>query len=156
MKIVQLGVEEGERLRAIRLRALEDAPDAFGTTLTEASAWQPAAWTEQLTKLPTFIAVAGVSDVGLVRCAPSESAPWLLSLWVAPMNRGMGIGGALVDAAIRWARSQGAPRLLLDVTATNPAALALYRRKGFVPTGVVGCFPEPRAHLRELQMALCL
>jgi hypothetical protein len=44
----------------------------------------------------------------------------------------------------------------LDVGETNAAATALYTRKGFVSTGVVGKLPAPREHVREIQMALTL
>jgi ribosomal protein S18 acetylase RimI-like enzyme len=68
----------------------------------------------------------------------------------------MGVGGALIDAVLDWTRSRGARRVLLDVAEGNQAALALYRRKGFVSTGIVGNLPEPREHIRELQMELPL
>ena len=38
IRLQRLGPDEGPRLRAIRLRALRDAPDAFASTLEEAAA----------------------------------------------------------------------------------------------------------------------
>jgi GNAT superfamily N-acetyltransferase len=58
--------------------------------------------------------------------------------------------------AIEWAREQGFRRLLLDVGETNARAMALYKRKGFGPTGVVGRLPAPREYVREIQMGLTL
>ena len=46
--VEQLLAREIERLRAIRLRALREAPDAFGTTLEEAEARPPEDWEGQL------------------------------------------------------------------------------------------------------------
>jgi hypothetical protein len=50
----QLQRHEGPRLRAIRLRALEDAPNAFGTTFDEARLKTLEHWEKQLLELPTF------------------------------------------------------------------------------------------------------
>jgi hypothetical protein len=53
----QLKSHEVSRLRAIRLRALQDAPDAFGATFEETRARPEDDWEKQLAELPTFVAV---------------------------------------------------------------------------------------------------
>jgi GNAT superfamily N-acetyltransferase len=155
----RLTAEEGPRLRTIRLRALLDAPDAFGSTLEETAARQAGSWSQQLLDLPTFVAVKDGLDVGVVRCvrdkARTETA-WLISMWVAADVRREGVGGALVDAVVEWARSSGVTRLLLDVADDNAPAIALYARKGFHPNGEVSTFPPPREHIREHQRELRL
>ena len=155
----QLRVGEGERLRAIRLRALQDAPDAFGATFEEAAARSLESWNGQLEQFPTFVATANGSDVGLVRCALHDrfqDAGYLISMWVSPDARRQGIGSALVDAVVDWARTRGLNRLFLDVTEMNTAAISLYTRKGFVPNGEVGTLPPPRDHVREIQLVMTL
>ena len=157
--IEHLSAGDGERLRAIRLRALRDAPDAFGTTLEEAAARPPESWDRQLEQLATFVATASGCDLGLVRGTPHDhflDAGYLISMWVAPEARRRGIGSALVDAVVHWARTQGLNRLLLDVGERNTPAIALYTRKGFVPNGEVGALPPPRDHVRELQLVMRL
>src|SRR6266487_2501165 len=49
--------------------------------------------------------------------------------------RGRGVGSALVRAAIDWARDQRLHKLCLEVFAHNAAAIALYRKSGFVEEG---------------------
>ena len=44
MEIQRLSIDEALRLRHIRLRALADAPDAFGSTYAEASAHPLEIW----------------------------------------------------------------------------------------------------------------
>ena len=159
LTIQRLSARDAGRLRAIRLRALEDAPDAFGTTLSEAAAFPAESWDVQLRQLATFVATANGSDVGLVRGAPHEhrsDTGDLISMWVAPEARRQGIGSALVDAVVDWARSRGLSRLLLEVAEANTPAIELYRRKGFVPTGAFGTLPAPREHVREIGMVLSL
>jgi GNAT superfamily N-acetyltransferase len=159
MDIQRLSVDAGLRLRHIRLRALADAPDAFGSTYAEAVARPMATWSEQLENMATFVAVKDGEDVGLVRCvgdAHLRGTAWLISMWVAPEGRGQGIGEALVDAVIEYARSTGSTRLLLDVADDNRQAISLYARKGFIPNGETGSLPSPRHHIREHQRELRL
>lgn len=157
--IIRLAPQEGLRLRAIRLRALAEAPDAFASTHGQAAALPPGSWAAQLREMPTFVAVADGEDVGLVRGARDDSragAAWLISMWVAPEVRGRGVGEALIDAVVEWARASGARRLLLDVGDHNRPAIALYARKGFEPNGTTGSLPAPRSHIREHQRELRL
>lgn len=155
--IERLAVDEGLRLRTIRLRALADAPDAFGSTYDEAATPPLGSWTAQLQEIATFVAVVNGEDVGLVRGAHDDLQPdaaWLISMWVSPEARGQGVGEALIDAVVEWARISGARRVLLDVGDHNQPAIALYARKGFRPNGIIGSLPEPRSHIREHQREL--
>ncbi|HYJ60186.1 MAG TPA: GNAT family N-acetyltransferase, partial [Actinomycetota bacterium] len=49
--------------------------------------------------------------------------------------RGRGIGAATLARGFAWAREVGVEKLLLSVYPTNDAAIALYRRFGFVEEG---------------------
>lgn len=157
--IERLGPGDGPRLRAVRLRALADAPDAFVTTLAEAEAWDDASWEGQAVSLPTFVWVDHGADLGMVRVAPFDGDPqaaYLISMWVAPEARGHGVGDALVSEVLSWARVHARRRVFLDVGERNRPARALYERAGFVVSGVRGTLPEPRARVCEVQMRLDL
>ena len=56
-------------------------------------------------------------------------------MWVDPAWRRRGVGRALLDAVLGWARESGFARLGLWAPAHRPAALALYRGAGFQETG---------------------
>ena len=155
----QLNSGEGPRLRAIRLRALQDAPDAFGTTFDEARLNTPEHWEKQIHELPTFVAVEDGRDVAMVRCTRHQDksdAAWLLSMWVAPEARRARVGSALVDLVVTWSRANSISRLVLDVADFNVPAVALYEAKGFRPNGNLGSLPPPRHHIREHQRELTL
>lgn len=159
LEIQRLKSFEGERWRSIRLAALRDAPDAFGTTLAEATAFPPEIWSRQVVKFSTFIAVLDGVDVGVVRGSPDvekRNAALLLSMWVAPDARGKGVGDALVDVVRDWAGADGFSQLILAVADANLSAIALYAWKGFVPTGETGTLPAPRQDIREHRRALTL
>jgi putative acetyltransferase len=58
-----------------------------------------------------------------------------LGMFVAAGYRGRGIGSALMEAALSWARRFGVERIELTVYPHNDAAIALYRKFGFVEEG---------------------
>lgn len=159
--VERMGPEQWERVRAIRLRALAEDPDAFGTTLAEDEARPLPAWRARLEDpgVATFVATADGADAGLATGTAyhgSGGAAGLFSMWVAPASRGRGIGGALVDAVVAWACAAGYRRLLLDVADGNLPAIRLYEGRGFAPTGVTGTLPAPRDHVLEHQRGLDL
>ncbi len=54
-----------------------------------------------------------------------------LGMLVRADRRRRGIGDALVEACVDWARAQRAREIVLHVFEHNPAAVALYRKHGF-------------------------
>jgi RimJ/RimL family protein N-acetyltransferase len=54
---------------------------------------------------------------------------------IASDHRGKGIGSALVQACIDWARESGAHKIALQVWPHNEAARSLYRKFGFEEEG---------------------
>ena len=59
-----------------------------------------------------------------------------LGLMVAITHRRRGIGGALLQQAVAWARDAGVRKLELHVFPWNEPALALYERMGFEREGL--------------------
>ncbi|WP_222193706.1 GNAT family N-acetyltransferase [Modestobacter italicus] len=132
-------------VRAVRLTALADAPDAFDSSLDREQALTEADWRARLRAGGQRLAWLGDDAVGLARGLVHETAGGvehhLVGMWVAPAARGSGAAGGLVEAVTDWARELGATRLFLWVVGENGAAAALYRRHGFVPTGRVQPLP---------------
>ena len=58
-----------------------------------------------------------------------------LAIAVAADVRGHGIGGRLMEEAIAWSERAGIEKLVLAVYPHNEAAIALYRRFGFIEEG---------------------
>jgi RimJ/RimL family protein N-acetyltransferase len=82
-----------------------------------------------------FVAVAGDEIVGLLHVEATGFGFGELGMLVARDWRGRGVGSALVERAIGWARERGLHKLSLSVFAHNEAAIALYRKFGFVEEG---------------------
>jgi len=83
----------------------------------------------------TLVAEADGVIVGEVRVEPSWMGFGELGMMVAAGWRGRGVGTALVAAAIGWARGRGLHKLALSVFPHNQAAIALYRKLGFIEEG---------------------
>ena len=148
-KIRQIRPDEGLRLRALRLHALADAPTAFGSTLAREEAFPEHVWHERAANGAaggdnvTFIAEQDERWVGMaigLAEAPGHSltsGSTLVGLFVDGTARRCGVGLALVESVVAWARARRAACLALWVTPSNDAGIALYRRCGFQPTGAI-------------------
>ena len=139
----RIRVGEGPLLRALRIESLTDAPAAFGQTIVEALGREDAEWEAMATAAASgddrtwLLAIAPGPDgsrraVGTVTGKRRLDGTLLVfSMWVAPDQRGRGVGRALVDAVERWGRGWGARRTLLWVFVANEGARRFYETLGF-------------------------
>ena len=128
--------------RDLRLAALRDAPDAFGSTLAREEPYSDDDWLTRLThgvssahERPLVAELDGRA-VGLcwVRIDPSDpETARLYSVWVHADARRRGVAQGLLGAAVHWAREAGARTMALTVSAESAARM--YRRAGFVDVG---------------------
>jgi len=161
VQIRRILAHEGMRLREIRLRALAEAPTAFGSTLAETEQRPDAVWSKRASGAAAgnidalFVAEDGGRWLGLAGGVVDEETPpgevELASMWVDPAVRGRGLGQQLIEAVVAWARAGGAGQLRLWVTVGNAPAIALYERHGFAFSGDTAPHPSNPA-LREALM----
>ncbi|MER5349850.1 GNAT family N-acetyltransferase [Kitasatospora sp. NPDC002551] len=127
--------------RDARLAALADAPYAFKVRLADWPTGGEAQWRARFARPDAVHVVAVPADgrpVGLAGGVPGDGdgdgdgVRELRSVWVGPQARGRGVGDRLLAAVEAWARRGGGTSLRLAVLPGNAAALALYRRHGFV------------------------
>lgn len=158
MKIERLGPEDWERYKTLRLAALRDTPDAFGSTYEREAPQEKEGWQARLSKagVVTFAATQGQSDIGLVVGARTGKGAGLFSMWVAADHRRSGAGRALVHAVITWARDEGCSYLVLEVADENEAAVSFYDSLGFWATGRTSTMSPPRTHIKEHERMLLL
>jgi GNAT superfamily N-acetyltransferase len=139
-------------VRDVMVQMLTDAPLAFGETLAEVQARSDAAWQQLAASLAgTATACAFLAEDALGVCgfvggdaAFAEAPPGTVvagRLWVAPRQRGKGLGRALMDAVTKWAEARGADQLALGVTEMNTDVLKFYAHLGYADTGLR--FPWP-------------
>ncbi|POM23087.1 Mycothiol acetyltransferase [Actinomadura rubteroloni] len=79
-----------------------------------------------------WIAELDGERAGAVFCSPREGdVAQLRMLHVEPFARGAGVGAALIDACLTFARQAGYREIALWTTALQRAAIRLYERAGF-------------------------
>ncbi|SCE79725.1 Acetyltransferase (GNAT) family protein [Micromonospora viridifaciens] len=156
-----LGEGDWKKWRELRLAALAEAGYAFGSQLAD---WQgdgdrEERWRERLA-IPGSYNILAMLDgqaVGMASGVPGDhdEVVELISMYVAPVGRGQGVGDHLVRAVEQWARLVGAQMLRLAVVEGNKNAWALYQRNGFRDTGELGDL-MPDGMRREHVMAKSL
>jgi ribosomal protein S18 acetylase RimI-like enzyme len=138
MNVRRASLGDEQVLRALRLEALTDAPEAFGSTYARELARTTADWQRWLAPGVTLILEETGIPRGLVAGAPDREDPaiaHLMAMWVHPLLRRMGGADALVVELLTWALERGAHRMQLMVISSNERAQRLYARHGFRPTG---------------------
>jgi len=155
---------DGLRLKRVRLAALEDSPDAFSSTNAAEAARSDEEWAARAqagsagVARITLFAEGAQGVVGLIggyRATDSSATVELVSMWVDPSARRSGVGRALVEAVLDWARETEASEVALGVMESNPAATQLYSATGFIPTGTATPLAS-NPSLLEVRMAKSL
>lgn len=144
MEIRPLVADDAAGYRALRLRALREEPDAFGSSYGEEAGW-PLDEVKARIRGGAGSFVLGAFDpalIGLVGFARSTREKTrhkgtLWGLYVAPEARGRGVARALVGELIARAKEEpGLEQITLTVGRANEAARALYASLWFTSFGV--------------------
>lgn len=131
-----------ERLRDLRLTALAESPEAFGSTWAREQGFDEAEWRSRAARPATFLASRDGADVGLGGVFDLGTGWCVMSMWVVPDARGTGVVEALLEACEAVAREAGATTLALGVMEDNPRGRRAYERLGYDYTGA-------REHVRD-------
>jgi GNAT superfamily N-acetyltransferase len=136
--IRRVGGADWSALREIRLEALTDAPEAFGSTLQSAQRLSARQWRHRVATTAYFVAEQNGAVVGMVSGGYNDNHPgthWLYGMYVTPAARGGEAAQLLVGAVVDWARGQGAREIYLHVASGVPRARTFYLKNGFTLTG---------------------
>ncbi|HJR22268.1 MAG TPA: GNAT family N-acetyltransferase [Dongiaceae bacterium] len=109
----------------------------------------------------TVVAAEGEHLLGSAKMGPNRPGPGshvaTASFMVAGDARGRGVGKALCQFALNWARERGFGGMQFNaVAASNVGAIALYRQLGFEIVGTVpGAFAHPTLGRVGLHIMYC-
>lgn len=142
---------------------LTDTPMAYVESLDAARRQTDTQWQERAAAMSGDASVTLVADggedgsriSGLMRVVvkhpqdPEKALQaMLISVYVAPEHRGLGLADELLNQACRAAcEDLGAEHLELGVHQDNSRALAFYRRHGFETTGASRPYPQDTSKL---------
>jgi ribosomal protein S18 acetylase RimI-like enzyme len=143
--------------KAVRLRALQDAPHAFGSTYAQEVQLVDSDWIKRVERWngesgAGFLAMDEDTACGIAGSFLDQhdaARAHLISMWTAPTHRQRGIGRLLVSGVLNWARGRNARVLLLMVTSNNEPAIRFYQRLGFTRTGRTEPYPNDPAVLED-------
>lgn len=167
-RIRRLQAADWRLLREVRLEMLSDTPMAYGESLAAARRQTDTQWQERAAIMSDESSITLVADDGtdgsrirgLMRVVikqpqdPSQMRQaMLISVYVSPEHRGLGLADRLIDEACAVACSElGAGVIELGVHEDNARAMAFYARHGFGVTGATRPYPQDNAK-REIVMA---
>ena len=131
--------------------ALLEAGDAYAASLYPAESNHGAALDALLDPSVTFL-VARLDGAVVGTAAFIEKAGYaeVKRLFVADAARGLKLGRKLLQAIEEKAAEKGVTVLRLETGISQPEALGLYRKAGFVETGPFGAYaPDPLSVFME-------
>lgn len=140
-----LGPADAAAYRVVRLRALQEFPEAFTSSAHEETLTADTWSVERVTHRPGRVLMgAFVGDIlagtaGLLRLPrhKEQHKADLFGMYVVPEHGGRHIGRQLVEALVAAARTwQGLEQITLTVTRGNARAQRLYLEAGFVTFGI--------------------
>ena len=150
--IRELGPDDAEAYKALRLKALSEHPEAFGQSFEEAQqqtieeirreimGWQNVGGFA-LAAFREGGLISGMVAVGRSKFEKMRHRGHVWGVYFDPSTRGKGIATKLFDDIIsRASNSPGLVQLDIEVVTENRVAFDLYRKMGFVVTG-----EQPRA-----------
>ena len=132
--------------KTVRLKSLEDAPQAFESSLSEELDFDEAMWRSRLTQSLSSFCFGAFSDAGTL-CAiagfrqghkmKTQHKSYVWGVYVLPEHRSSGLGLRLMESVIQAFNGLfDISSMQLTVTSNNLAALSLYQKLGFVQYGI--------------------
>lgn len=141
--IRRLVEEDAEDYLALRLEALQNSPESFGSTYEEEKDQLADKYKTRFQSQESFTFGAFEDDllVGIITLVKEPRIKLrhrtsIVAMYVSPSKRGFGLGKALMDEAIRTAKElEGVEQIYLTVVTTNKSAKNLYTSLGFETFG---------------------
>lgn len=140
VEIVTLRVDEWQLYKQIRVEAVSDSPQAFGSNRDAQLAHPDSFWQKRLEDAAKgkeqwmLFARAGGDLVGMTGAYRDEENPreaTVISVYVTPAWRGKGISARLMRAILEALKAAGIRKVWIGVNIEQKAALHLYLKTGF-------------------------
>ena len=137
--------EDVASYRDLRLEALRNHPVAFSADYDANKRQPPAYWEGRLRELGDggmlYFAthegrLIGMCGVYRGNSPKTQHSAFIVSVYIQPEWRGLGLAETLIEACLAWGRTHGVSIAKLGVSTDNIAAIHCYVRCGFQVYGV--------------------
>ena len=139
IEVNELQANDWQRLRAIRLKSLQESPDVLEGSFEAESKEKEPGWREKFSKLTYLVASLPGSDVGVMSIEVLDgdfgATCWIGGCWVSPEARGQGALRAMFNYVDEQAPLRDWSKQGLGVMEDNLAAIKAYEKLGFVAMG---------------------
>ena len=131
-------IKDAKILKDLRLKILQEFPDAFGDTHKGESEKSMEYWEKKLSEDSTVIFIAkqetlpiGMIKVGYYEKKNSPNIPYISSMGVLKEFQKIGVGKKLINACEKWARKNNSQKIRLYVLTSQTRATNFYTKQGF-------------------------
>lgn len=136
IEVVKAELSEVERLRTLRLAALQTAPYAFGAKYEDEILKPVSSWQDRLKNTYWCFVTVNGEDIGLLAVDKAEkdrkSDCWISSWWLSEDYRGKGFPKLMLDWVESLCIDNGWKKIGLGVWPENKRAISAYIKLGFV------------------------
>lgn len=137
--IRRLVATDAENYHVLRLEALQNSPESFGSTYEEEKDQPVDKYRKRFESQEsfTFGAFENRKLIGIITLVKEQRVKLrhrttIVAMYVSPRRRGLGVGMALMKEAIMRAKElEGVEQVYLTVVTTNKSAKKLYNSLGF-------------------------
>lgn len=140
LEIVTLAVDEWPAYKQLRIEAVSDSPQAFGSNREQQLTHPDSFWQKRLEDAALgqgqwlLFARCNGALAGMIGAYQDEETPQeatVISVYVSPSARGRGISTLLMRAILDELRKAGIQKAWIGVNIEQKAALHLYLKSGF-------------------------
>ncbi len=145
MEIIKLNPEDWGKLKNIRLEALKEEGDAFGSSYTESATHSDEEWQRKLAspKNPTMVVCDEGQAIGMAGAYQEKGAnvkhiTYVWGVYLRKSYRGKGLGQKLMEALLdEIAKNTGIEKINLNVNTSRLSAIKIYEKLGFKIIGTL-------------------
>jgi len=142
MKIRDATLDDAEAIRAIYNDAVLNTTAVFDYTAREPQAQRDWLQMKAEQKLPVLVAEESGTVLGYASYGPFRPWPAYLytvenAIYIAPEQRGKGIGAQLLAPLLQIAQARGLRTMIAGITADNTASLRLHEKLGYSHAGLI-------------------
>jgi ribosomal protein S18 acetylase RimI-like enzyme len=141
VQIIELPVERWQEYRELRLRALQEYPEAYAMYFDEENMMSDEEWQDRVRERVMFFAELDEQIVGMVGAYRENRRKYhhianICNVYVSPQHQGQGIGLQLLKKMLlELEKLPDVTKAVLSVTETQKVAQKMYEKLGFRTVG---------------------